>query len=94
MEYLVNNVITKNDKFVKNIEKTQKYLDITVPSSRYSEQILIDGNWTNELRIKAFEIANKQQDDLGYPNFTDINGFIDKDTEKAIKDHYYKYYEK
>ena len=82
-EYLLNNVITKDSTFGKNIQDIQATLK--VENSRYYQQIRSDAVWTPELRIQAFEIANKYCEELvNQPNFKDINGFIDKDTEAAI----------
>lgn len=82
-EYLLNNVITKDSAFGKNIQDIQTTLK--VENSRYYQEIKPDAVWTPELRIQAFEIANKYCEELvNQTNFKDINGFIDKDTEAAI----------
>ena len=82
IEYLVGNVIAKNEKWVKNIANTQEDL---ILFDNNSLNILKNSIWPPNMRITAFKSANDWREYLGLPNLKDINGFIDKDTEVAIK---------
>lgn len=82
IEYLVGNVIAKNEKWVKNIANTQEDL---ILFDNNSLNILKNSIWQPNMRITAFKSANDWREYLGLPNLKDINGFIDKDTEVAIK---------
>lgn len=91
-EYLVNNVITKNDQFIQNIKTTQIYADLCnkLGNKRFESNIYSDGIWTPELRIAIFEAVNNyKKKQMKQTQLRDINGFVDKDTEKAIQNFYY-----
>lgn len=74
LEYLLDNVITKNDQISKNITRVQE--SINYPQT--------NGVWDDNLRVNIFNtIANKSKRlDKSIPK--DINGFVDKDSEKLL----------
>lgn len=91
-EYLLNNVITNNDQFIQNIKTTQIYADLCnkLGNKRFESNIYSDGIWTPELRIAIFEAVNNyKKKQMKQTQLRDINGFVDKDTEKAIQNFYY-----
>lgn len=85
IEYLVNNVITKNDLISENIARTQRYTstykakDLFTKVFDYTKNI--EGIWTNDLRSFIFNAITK---DYKYPIKIDINGYVDKDSENII----------
>lgn len=85
IEYLVNNVITKNDLIFENIARTQHYTstykakDLFTKVFDYTKNI--EGIWTDDLRSFIFNAITK---DYKYPIKIDINGYVDKDSENII----------
>lgn len=81
LEYLLMNVITKDDKYTKDILDIQN----RVSSLSFQEAFNTDkytkadipGVWSNYLRKYIYDIMLNKK----YPSFIDINGFIDKNTE-------------
>lgn len=74
IEYLLWNVITSQEEIVQNIELVQ---DLT-PSARYGHTIF--GIWDKALRFKVYDFSTQSS---GTKNI-DLNGFVDKDTEKLL----------
>ena len=73
LEYLVNSVISSNEKIPKNIARIQKSLMLT-PTDIYS----------NDLRVKTYrEVADKAEEKR-MPLPEDMNGFLDKDSENFL----------
>lgn len=74
IEYLLDNVITSNDIISKNIKRAQESVNFT---SR-------NGIWDDNLRVSIFNktIENANKLDRVIP--MDINGFVDKDSEKLL----------
>lgn len=72
IEYLALNVIDSIDSITENTIRVQKYMGALDTS--------IKGAWSNKLRIDIF---NKVYNDYTSDRI-DINGFVDKETEKII----------
>ena len=74
VEYLLDNIITSNDTISKNIKRAQESVNFT---SR-------NGIWDDNLRVSIFNktIENANKLDRVIP--MDINGFVDKDSEKLL----------
>ena len=72
-EYLINNVISSQERLPQNISMVQSKLSMQ-PT----------GLWSNELRKEVFFRVNDfiQQEDRNV--IWDMNGFVDKDTEKIL----------
>lgn len=74
VEYLLDNVITSNDTISKNIKRAQESVNFASK----------DGIWNDDLRVSIFNrvIDNTNKLDRAIP--MDINGFVDKDSEKLL----------
>lgn len=74
LEYLLDNVITKNDQISKNTIRVQE-------SINYPQ---INGVWDDNLRVNIFNsiVSKSKRLDKSIPK--DINGFVDKDSEKLL----------
>lgn len=83
IEYLSNNVISHKDLFDKDIQTISEQLKIS--NSRYYNEIKTNSDWTNYKRIQAFELVNEYAQKSNLNQFKDINGFIDKDSEAALR---------
>ena len=81
LEYLLTNVITKDDIYLKDISNIQNRVS-SLDFQKAFNQNKYDRNdslgvWSNSLRKYIYDtMLNKR-----YPSFIDINGFIDKETE-------------
>ena len=71
IEYLLLNVIDKDDEIWQNIQRVREY-------TGYSNDVM--GVWDNKLRAQLFE---KYVNDLRTKKL-DINGYVDKDMERLI----------
>lgn len=84
IEYLLNNVITSQDKISENILRVQEYCsslkNLQQNGSRYTLPYT-KGIWDNQLRKYIYDLVTNNPK---YPIITDINGFVDKDSEKII----------
>ncbi len=85
IEYLLLNVIDKNETISKNIERVQNYIgsykSLQVFGNKYSITTSDTGIWDNEMRTYIYNLVTQV---YKYPLSVDINGFVDKDTEKII----------
>lgn len=85
IEYLLNNVITKNERIRDNILRVQQ----TVSSTKAKEELGKDyysaeykkDIWNNNLRAYIYNLVTQY---YKVPLCEDVNGFIDKDTEFII----------
>ncbi len=84
IEYLLNNVITSQDRISENIVRVQEYCsslkNLQQNGSRYTLPYT-KGIWDNQLRKYIYDLVTNNPK---YPTITDINGFVDKDSEKII----------
>lgn len=74
VEYLLWNVINSSDTIDENVEFVQDLLPNATPT-KYTY-----GVWSNYLRSKVYEFSTKLKDSTNL----DMNGFVDKDTEKLL----------
>ena len=74
IEYLLNNVIDSEENISGNIQNTQ----LSVPYLRQSKYF--SGAWNDYTRAKIYKYVMESKK----VKHLDINGFVDKDTEKAI----------
>ena len=90
IEYLVNAVIAKNELIPKNIQRVQQAVNLhnEKPSKTSmfgrDTEITIDDIWSDQLRIEAFHDVRDLNNYYDYLPLYDINGFIDKDSEKLL----------
>lgn len=84
IEYLLLNVITKNDEISQNIERIQTY-NSSIKSNllngkMFYSQPNMKGIWDKYLRKYNYDLATNFKEPLSF----DINGYVDKDTEELI----------
>lgn len=78
IEYLLNNVITKNDIY-QNVEKTQTAIDFNTNDYRYF--VPVDGLWSNKLRYYIYKYCMNDKKTIIKQ---DLNGYVDKDVEDLL----------
>lgn len=74
IEYLLWNVITSQDTVSENVEYVQNLSPVLSPDN------YTFGVWNNYMRSKLFNFSLTQKNS----NKLDMNGFVDKDTEKLL----------
>ena len=79
IEYLLQNVITANDDFWKDIYQVQQKLNFPQIYSK------MKGVWESETR---YALYNKQLKARRTKKF-DINGYVDKDVEQMLNNGWY-----
>lgn len=81
VEYLLWNVVNPHDPIDGNIAHVEELAPNLVPSSYTA------GIWSNYVRSKLYKFS------VTNPNskVLDLNGFVDKDTEKLLEDQIFKY---
>ncbi len=84
IEYLLLNVIDKDDKISKDIERIQLYLSnyksLELFGSKFNLNSYNKGIWDNNLRNHVYNVVTNYKT----PQLIDINGYVDKDSEKII----------
>lgn len=84
IEYLLLNVIDSKEQISSNIERVQKYLSTyksqQLNNMRLSKDDYRKGIWNRTLRKFIYDTVTN----FSTPLIFDINGFVDKDSEKII----------
>jgi len=75
IEYLLDNVITKDDWFGGDIKRVQ------IDLNRIKEMFSEDGVWTDGMRKEMFTDYITNKEGVRKTDCIDINGYIDKDSE-------------
>ena len=79
IEYLLDNVISSNDEISNNIKRVQ------IAANKINGKVeKATGIWEDALRVDVFKAINKKAQQLDRIMPLDINGFIDKDSEKLL----------
>lgn len=85
IEYLLLNVINKNDKISENIERIQTYLSTYKSKQLFGTAFNLTssnkGIWTPALR---YTVYNNVTRNYKIPKRIDINGYVDKDSESIV----------
>ncbi len=85
IEYLLLNVIDKNDKISENIERIQTYLSTYKSKQLFGNVFNLTssnkGIWTPALRYTVYNNVTKN---YKIPKRIDINGYVDKDSESIV----------
>lgn len=84
IEYLLLNVITKDDEITQNVERIQAY-NSSIKSNQLNGRMFymqgkVNGVWDRSLRKYNYDLATTFKQPLSF----DINGYVDKDTEELI----------
>lgn len=83
IEYLLLNVITKNDLITKDISRIQEYISsnksLQNNKQRYTWKY-ISGIWDANMRFYIYDLVTQGIT----PQVIDINGYVDKDSESII----------
>lgn len=81
VEYLLLNVVSGADEITGNIKRVQDSIRM-MPNSLYVQSTMVDGVWSDRMQEYCYNIATTSKDNK-HP--LDINGYVDKDVEFALR---------
>lgn len=87
IEYLLLSIINPEDSITDNIARVQQYVSSSINANKnYTaayKASYYPGIWESSLKTYLFNLMQNLQNPNGI-SFIDINGYVDKDTEKVI----------